>query len=291
MSELTDWLEALEPILARLRDFELPQEFSFDYSTESLDELESILLERFSPGSAPAVDTGFAESAVAYVGEALMRVTGGSWEWRDEPQVRPDDALGLPPISPQQLLVEAVRARTATVLRGTHARLQQDVKTHQASHPGWLPTKVPTPGVDEVPRRPDEYLVRWLADREAVFPRWVADYGREHVWDFSPRGYDDVEAVLRSGLSSAEDADKPEHAELVQGAAWYLGEIARRNAPHVTWEYNPVVPGSSELTNPWVGRPYVSQEDGDAVVPIHAIEDAVDEPEPGLLRRRFADLR
>ncbi|MDQ3475409.1 MAG: hypothetical protein M3492_03460 [Actinomycetota bacterium] len=59
-------------------------------------------------------------AAISYIGEALLRLGGGSWVWNEDPAsvsydlplARPDDELDLSPVSPMHLLVEAVRRRT-----------------------------------------------------------------------------------------------------------------------------------------------------------------------------------
>src|ERR1041384_1600903 len=99
---LEEWLEVLPPVLDRLGWF-VPADFRADYSADSLDVIEALLAQQVTPtatGDRPA-DTGLVESASAYLGEALLRVAGGQWDWdtdassatHDLPLVRFDDAL------------------------------------------------------------------------------------------------------------------------------------------------------------------------------------------------------
>jgi hypothetical protein len=151
IDRLATWLEALGLVLDRLAWF-VPQDFSHDFSPASLDSLEWVLATQVpdsgaatgpgaggGPGidSGPGIDgepagpglihdglvnTGLVDSAMAYLGEALMRVGGGRWAWDDDPAsptadlpiVLFDDALGLPPMSPLQLMVQARAAGTGS---------------------------------------------------------------------------------------------------------------------------------------------------------------------------------
>lgn len=302
---LEEWRESLNPVLERLRAFELSADFPFNYSAESLDRLETVLLERFPADAAPARDVGFVESVMGYLGEALLRAGGGRWAWDrdpaspsyDQPVIHPDEALGRAALAPLQLVINAVRSRTGAAFSDSHAALTAAVAEHRKWQPSWSPTKEHTPGVDELDVPPTQWLTHWLAEREAMFPKWVAGFGGDPVaWDFSTDGYDALETLVRQRLSSVDNFTAPEHDEFVQGAIWYLGEIARRTRTGVVWKYNPAVPGSTNraesLANPWVGRPYVDQRpDGDAAVPLFALMDAVEDGEPGSLRARFASFR
>src|SRR5258708_3593341 len=139
--ELADWLQALPPILDRLAWF-VPADFRADYSTDSLDVLEATLAAQVVPtptGDLPP-DTGLIESACAYLGEALLRVAGGRWDWDDVPSspthdlpiLRFDEALGLPAVAPLRALIDARQAGTSSELRQLHQRLQKPVAEHHS---------------------------------------------------------------------------------------------------------------------------------------------------------------
>lgn len=295
-SELDDWLELMHPRLARLQDSELPDDFPFDYSRESLEAIEAIILERFDDGAWSTPDArGFVEGAMGYLGEALLRVGGGAWDWDNDdespsydlPLVRPDGELGLPPVSPLDLIAAAASRRSGGEFARQYATLQNAVTDRQAVESSWTPTKELTPGVDDVLDSPmPEFLVGWLAEREAAFPKWVADYAGGHgTWDFSPESLDTLEDLVRSTIPSFEDFTKPEYADFAQGAAWYLGQVMHF-AKGGQWHYNP---GELDPLMPWRGRPYIKQnsQDGHATVPIIGIKNALRVREPGFLRGRL----
>jgi hypothetical protein len=300
---LESWREEMSPVLARLEAFELPADFPFDFSAASLARLEQLVLDRFPAGRAPAEPAGgFLEAAIAYIGESLLRTGGGQWDWdaeADVPLVRPDEALKLPSISPLRLIIAAAGRRTGTELAGAHAELAAAVDEHAAAHPGWSPTKVPTPGVDEVGEpAASPWLAAWLAERERAFPAWAAGSGVAPAsWDFSPASVDALEALVRRRLPATGALTDAAHHDFAQGAAWYYGEVARRNKTAARWRYSPGVPGSSDIResyerNPYVGRPYIDQPgpEGDSLVPILVIEVALMEDEPGFMASRLNAL-
>ncbi|WP_327070541.1 hypothetical protein [Kitasatospora sp. NBC_01302] len=307
--QLDDWLESLNPVLERLGWF-LPSGFVQDFSPGSLDGLEAVLLANVPPGGAPPTDSGLVDSALGYLGEALLRVGGGHWAWdhdpdspdHDLPLVCPDPALGLPPVSPMELLRRARRSGGSGELRRAHAALAAAVADHQAAHPGWRPTKRHTPGVDEADpatEAQDPWLTGWLAQRAAAFADWAADCGGSAAWDFSRDSIDALEQLLLGRIATAEAFEAPEQREFVAGAAWYLGEAVRRSAGGVRWQYRPVPPGYPdarayfEATNDaWAGAPYLAQyPDGDSADPRSSLHLAVVRREPGRLRRRFDAFR
>jgi hypothetical protein len=299
---LDAWREEISPMLARLEAFELPEGFPLDFSAGSLTRLEEIVLDRIPPGTASVAPLGsFLEAATAYVGESLLRTGGGRWDWDagdDLPVVLPDEALAVPPVSPLRLIIAAASRRTGTELAGTHAAVAGAVERYVAAHPGWSPTKEPTPGVDEVdaPRAP--WLEEWLGERERAFPAWVADTGvAPAVWDFSPASLDALEAVVKRRLPGREALEQAAHRDFVQGSTWYYGEVARRNKTGTRWRYSPAVPGSSDPLesyelNPFVGRPYIDQSgpEGDSLVPVLVLEALLTVDEPGRLRKRYNRL-
>ena len=152
---------------------------------------------------------------MGYLGEALLRTGGGSWAWNDDPEsssydlplVRPDGELEFRQISPLDLIAAAARTRSSIEFVSVHAALERAVADRKAVEPSWNPTKELTPGVDDIlDSRPSEFLIGWLAEREAAFPRWIADYaGGSGTWDFSPESLDTLEALVRSTIPSFDD--------------------------------------------------------------------------------------
>lgn len=281
-TERDDWRESIGPILARFEG-EMPAGFEPDFSAASLGRLERIMLDRFPPGTAP--DGPFAEAAMAYVGESLLHAGGGSWGWDAEarvPLVRPADA---PPIPPLALLVQVLTDRTGDVLTQAQAALIR---------PGPPPAREPTPGVDDIEVvDTSPWLADWLAAREKSFPAWSAGAGGD--WDFSPASLETLNQLVKRRLPGPGALTDPAHAEFVEGAVWYAGEVARRHKQATSWRYSPAVPGSTDLResyemNPYVGRPYIRQTgpDADSFVPVLALELALtDDDEDDWLRTGF----
>src|SRR2546423_5395368 len=125
---LQEWLDTIDIVLDRLRDFHLPEDFPFDYSTASLSRMEELVLDEYAEMPAQPSDSGgaFIESVLAYLGEALMRTAGGHWAIQpqptvDVPVVHFDEALNLAPISPLQLVIDALDKRSGTVFADTRA--------------------------------------------------------------------------------------------------------------------------------------------------------------------------
>src|SRR6266545_3306186 len=146
---LWEWRETMQPRLARLEAFEVPG-FPLDYSRESLDLLEAEVLDRYPFDDRPGSRAGFTEAAMGYLGEALLNVAGGHWEWdegNDMPVAHFDPELHLAPISPLHLIVEAGQRRTGKEFVRVLASLEQAVADRRAVGPSWSPTKEPTPGL------------------------------------------------------------------------------------------------------------------------------------------------
>ena len=298
---LSDWREGMHPRLARLQDFELPEDFPFDYSPTSLDRLEAILLERFGTTEELTRDDarGFVEAATGYVGEVLLRAGGGSWAWEEAsvtvpyglPLVRFDDGLGLQAVSPLRLIIQSVRLRTSREFARVHHGLEEAVDARKAEDPSWAPTKELTPGIDEQLELtpPPASLVTWLTERENRFPRWAVEYADDGIWDFSVESLDSLEILVRRTLKSEDEFAAVENQDFVEGAAWYLGEVMRR-AVDGHWRY---AEGPPDSHNPWVGRPYVRQmvSNGGAEVPILLIEIAVSGSKAGLFQASLSQFK
>ena len=290
---LDDWLDRIDAVLARLQDVHLPADFPFDYSRASLDWLESLLLERFQPG-APVAGDGLIESTMAYLGESLLGVAGGVWAvgrhpahpGHDVPLVCPDQALGLPAVSPLHVIIEAVRCRDGQAFVSAHAGLERAVAGHRAEHPGWAPTRPSTFAVDLGGRTESlEYLRHWLAERERSWPRWSRDLPGGH-WDFSPGSLDALQALVAGQVPAGTDLATLEHQPLVDGAVWYLGEVVRR-ATGARWEYH----HGDQALDQRCGRPLLEWPDPAAgdLVPLLALRAAVASADPHYLRAWLID--
>ncbi len=135
--ETVDWLD-VQPRLVNLQDVQPPGDFPFDYTVESLDPLEFALLSR---GGLLDCEDPFVIGLQAYLGETLMRVGGGQWAVDLDPAVRFDPALGLPALTPMDLLHRAVERRTGHEFERAAAEVVRAVAARQARDPGFEPTR------------------------------------------------------------------------------------------------------------------------------------------------------
>jgi hypothetical protein len=300
-ASLADWLQALPPVLDRLGWF-VPAGFRPDFSADSLDVVEAVLAEQVTlapTGEWPA-DTGLVESASAYLGEALLRVAGGRWDWdadpssptHDLPLVRFDDTLGLPAAAPLRLLIDARRAGTGVELRAAHERLQRAVAEYQSSHPGWKPAQQPEPA----PPPRDPWLTDWLDRRANAFPAWSEATGEAGAWDFARGSIDRLVNLALRRLTTVEEFTAEQNAEFVEGAAWYLGETVRRSATGTSWQYQPVPDGYKDARDyyaqtgdAWAGSPYLlRQPEGSMADPRSLLKVAVIRKEPDSVGKALA---
>ncbi|WP_436526607.1 hypothetical protein [Actinoplanes sp. HUAS TT8] len=212
--DLEDWVQGIQPRLAGLEAADL----EIDFGRGSLAALQGLAI--------GAENEEFLAACASYLGETLLRAAGGRWvEVGDRPGVAADPALGLDPVVPAELLeFEGLPV-------GTYDEWAAAVAVRQAAEPDWRPVKEPTPGLDRQPAgdRPVEAQVEdWLAERAADFPRWVARWAPDQVWDFSPESLDRLAELLLELLGSGADVDDPAFRDPVEGAEWYLGETFLR---------------------------------------------------------------
>ena len=134
------WLDRINLLIDMMGDVDLGGALALDYSPASLSALEAAARDRLADPAEALYDDEqpFTASVVAYLGEALMRVGGGRWDWAAEapaevtvsdpllrqrlgehrwridsagdpdasgfPIIRPDPATGLEVLSPTHLL-------------------------------------------------------------------------------------------------------------------------------------------------------------------------------------------
>lgn len=81
---LDEWLAPIDAALDRWRTTQLPDDFPFDYSSDSLAALERLVLDRFDGPAALAAADGdeFLAGAVRYVGETALRLWPCRWTYR-----------------------------------------------------------------------------------------------------------------------------------------------------------------------------------------------------------------
>jgi hypothetical protein len=292
VDEVEKWFARLPERLQYLEAFHTRDEVDLDFSADSLPGLERHVLNWFeAPDEVHADrDSQWAFEGVAgYVGEVMLRLTGGGWRApsvEEVPLIEADETLGLAPTSPAGLVLSAVHRRTGDEFRRAYADWDGAVRAYQESHPSWAPTKRPTPGVD--PFQPEEsdveHLNHWLAERERSFGHWSAEYGPGIGWDFSARSLDELGALVLRLTPTPDSLDDPANRQFVEGAEWYAGEAWRR-VKGDRWIYRHGDPD----VNMFDGYPFVEQpgEDGIAAVPHHALAWLVTRQDPHHLYRHY----
>lgn len=276
------WLDRVNLLIDMTGDVDLGGAVTLDYSEASLSALEAAVRNRLSD-PAEALDEehqSFTAGVVAYLGEALMRVGGGRWDWVADapddatiddavllqrvsehrwridsagepdaagfPIIRPDSDSGLTALSPTHLLLQALATDESAVLVATYARWKGAVQAYAAEHPGWSPVKERTlaDGLFSAPP-PSTVLDDWLARQEQQFPAWAASNGGN--WDFSPDSVDRLTALVLQVTPTIEAFHDPANAEFVDGASYYLGEMLRRGYPS-RWVYREFLDEGDSVT-------------------------------------------
>ncbi|MDM4139008.1 hypothetical protein [Mycobacterium sp. FLAC0960] len=264
-------MDRVNVLIDMMGDVDLGGAVELDYSEASLSAVEAAARDRLGD-PAEALDgehQSFTAGVVAYVGEALMRVGGGRWDWVAEapagvavadavlaqrlaehrwridsagepdaagfPIVRPDAGSGLEALSPTHLLLQALASDESAVLSVVHQRWERAVKSHAATNPDWSPVKERTlaDGLFNAPP-PSTVLDEWLARREQSFPDWAAENGGD--WDYSPDSINRLTELVSRRTPTVAAIRDPRNAEFVDGASYYLGEILRRGCPS-RWVY------------------------------------------------------
>lgn len=84
---LEEWLDSLLERFLGLSHDEAIEGIDLDFSAGSLRGLEAVVVARFDfPDDVRGPDDeDFVLSMAGYLGEALLRLAGGSWSWDDDP--------------------------------------------------------------------------------------------------------------------------------------------------------------------------------------------------------------
>ncbi|WP_031066398.1 hypothetical protein [Streptomyces sp. NRRL WC-3742] len=285
MDPLQEWLEGMHPRVTGLVDHELAQGALPDYSAASLARLEAEVLARSARNTRSAPTAEFLERVAAFLGEALLTLAGGHWEWDDQgdgPVVAPDAALGLAPLSPARIVGRAQESGDGGEFGRAYRSLEAAIAERRAAVPGWEPVKELTPGLDrDLTLYGEDFLAHWLPERAAQHHAWLATYTRRpERWDFSPDSLGELEETLRELVACSEELAS--HPEFTDGAVWYLGEVIRP-AMRARWNYYPGDPAE----NMFLGRPFLDQflPDGRTAVPFLILQIALNDRAPGMLRR------
>jgi hypothetical protein len=285
-AKLTDWREGLPPMFAGLEDFIAGPETPLDLSVDSLRDLEDILLAEAPAGLPPP--EGLVQVLGGYIGETLLTIGGGAWTWDPDTDL-PVASLDVGEVAqPMGLAVDALVQRTGKVWSAEYERIAALAATRRNEDPAWEPRRTDRPALgrtwDAGPGEP--WLTNWLATREQRFADWALDTGRADELDFSPESLTALEQVVRGRIPSKAALRESVDDEFVQGAIWYLGEIARRHR-NAQWRYRPDTTGKSK--NPYTGRPFVQRDDPDGAdaIPLLELKSAVLSDKDGELLERF----
>ncbi|MFJ3586638.1 hypothetical protein ACIPPS_31040 [Streptomyces sp. NPDC090127] len=297
--QVAAWIDDVPARVMRLDTWYTPEEFHPDLSAESLRLLEDALVFAYRPEGTPESED-FLQGAMAYLGEALMAVGGGRWGWREgRPVVLPDPGLGAPAaIDPLELIIAAQERAEPGAFTEAADRLHAAVAARRAREPGWKPVKEPTPGLDPTaPGAPHPWLARWLTERRDSFPAWTAatrtDAG---AWDFSPESLETLGRLTTERFGTKAAFRAAEDSAFVQGAVWYVGEVAVRHR-HGAWTYRRAaegIPREEVEKNIYLERPFVHQptlRNGVGEVPFYALLATVGDEDPAVLTERLARYR
>ncbi|MGP3984195.1 hypothetical protein [Streptomyces sp. KR80] len=106
--------------------------------------------------------------------------------------------------------------------------------------------------MDEIPQPsliPD--LPAWLEARSQQFTNWCQDTGApEDTWDFSAASLEALEELVRARYHSEEQIHTDRMSLFLQGACWYVGEVAVRHRGH-QWRYEPFAVAGAPLPAPF----------------------------------------
>lgn len=283
-----DWDSGIAPAVGGLQDNLGPRGLRLDYSIESLHAVQSLIRDLFETAERMLSrrERSLVQALMAYVGLSLIHLTGGRWEWDDQPgfaqRAHPplaDDSLteavaaqnwawpdaedpapgipiavpgegrGLEPVSPLHLLLATVADQSddgSGPLVRTYSTWQAKVTT---------PPKPGVVGIDiyDTPAA-STGLDAWLAARRQSFPAWGDRY--PGTWDNSPESIDALTELTHKVTPTVESLYDPANADFVDGATWYLGEMLCRadparwvDRPHMVRDGEPALVGYHIQTN------------------------------------------
>ncbi len=318
---IDEWVNRSGVVIDFMAHFDFGDALDLDYSVGSLRALAAALPEYLTdPAEALYLDEQpRIEGVVAYVGECLLRLTRGNWDWDDAPGfaergrpvlatddlvarldgyrwrfedveahgvplVRADAALGLEAISPLHLLLAQLGQQQAEVgpLVATFEQWQREVAAHSAAHPDWMTVTKPTltDGMQIMPASP--VLDQWLAQQARDFPRWVSTYGG--TWDYTPETVEVLAALVFRITPTVEAFEDPSNADFAEGASWYFGEMLCRAGP-ARWMYrgHQRKPGDP-LLNCFTVQ---TNDNGDFTTPFMRIGNTLIHDDLGRLRRGY----
>jgi hypothetical protein len=255
----------------------------WDFSAESLDDLAQVLLDHCPAGTAvrdAAAGDDFIDGLVWYLGETLHRAKPSRWSFSANVAARVDDARAGLTISANlpfdvypvaypmavylvQELDLVVRPRAYLGPNGPETDPTRLCRTYESWVTSFIRERVSRSlkRREQVKRRAgrtrsdEEVLARWLAARNDEFPRWIKQFGSGQEWDFSVDSLDALEALIRRVASGPEELlENKANANFLEGAAWYFGEVLRRDYPDRTrWSYERHYHPEAHLSGPGAG--------------------------------------
>jgi hypothetical protein len=302
--------------------FDFGDALALDYSVDSLRGLATAVAEHFADPAEVlyADEQPLVEGVVAYVGECLLRLARGHWEWDDAPgfaeRGRPalgntdlvarldgyrwrfddiesagvplvyaDAALELEPVSPLHVLLAQLSDQSpagAGSLVDVFEHWRRTVNAYGTAHPEWVKVLVPTL-TDGMPIMPDSPILDdWLERQRADFPQWASTYGG--TWDYTPDSLDALAALVFRTTPTVEAFEDPTNADFAEGASWYFGEMLCRADP-ARWMYrgHQRKPGDP-LLNCFTVQ---TNDNGDFTTPFLRIGNMLIHDDPGRLRRGY----
>jgi hypothetical protein len=310
------WLDRVNLLIDMMGDVDLGGAIALDYAAASLSALENAVRDRLADPAEALYDDqqSFTASVAAYLGEALMRVGGGRWDWVADadvtvsdpllrqrltehrwhidsagepdvggfPIIRPDPATGLEVLSPTHLLLEALQSDGGAVWLNAYEHWKQVVQDYAAAHSGRMPFKEHTlaDGFFTAPP-PSAVLDDWLARMEQRFPDWAATTGGD--WDHSPDSINRLVALVLRVTPTAEALQDPANMDFVEGASYYLGEVLRRGCPS-RWVYHEFRDEGDPITANF--KLQLNDDEGDTG-PFHLLSLAIKDGDPSPTRAYY----
>ncbi|MFD9604459.1 hypothetical protein OG609_01300 [Streptomyces sp. NBC_01224] len=95
---LDAWLASMDGVLDRWRTAHLPLDFPYDFTLDSLDALEPVLLDRYPDRAAVNAghNTELTSGAVRYIGEVLRHAVSSRWGYQDRGEGDPNPYNRVP---------------------------------------------------------------------------------------------------------------------------------------------------------------------------------------------------
>jgi hypothetical protein len=281
-----EWLAAMDPKLTGFEDLYLPDGFPFDYSRESLDDLEKIILGTLANDEDvydPA-HVEFVDRCVRYIGEALIKNFGGEWRYDTDPNVI---GAGIPsvvnddgtevPVVPLHAITSLTSRRTGAELVHIYDGTERYYRDYQAKKPAEerrRPDQEAGPKLNDLERK---FLNQWQSTMEGVLSSWNARFiDGSFPLNFTRESLSGLEQVLLSRFHEHNQLEDPDNLDFTDGAVRYFGETLVRNGI-AHWDYHDSGDQPAD-DNPYYRTPYIQTNvpgEGYSSVPLLALMRAV----------------